>query len=98
MNTAKVEQLKATSAAASAAHDLERNRLAALGLKSAERYELLKPLKTAASAAHQEYVAFTHGQIKRELDVIIRAGAPIRSSAARARSSWKAAKFAAQGI
>ena len=95
MNTSKIEALKIAAAAAVAAHDAERDRLAAKGVKSQDRYQILKPLKAAADAAHSEYVKYTHGQIKRELDQIIRQDAPIRAAAARARSPWKQAKFEA---
>lgn len=93
MNTTKIEALKQASAEATAAHDAERDRLAALGMKSGERYLLLKPLKAAADAAHAAYVKFTHGQIRGELNTIIAADAPARAAAARSRSPWKQAKF-----
>jgi hypothetical protein len=93
---AKIEALKQAAAEATAAHDAERDRLAALGLKSGERYLLLKPLKAAADAAHAEYVKAAHGAIKGELNKIIRADAPARAAAARARSPWKQAKFDAR--
>jgi len=88
-----VQSLKQAAQAALASHDAERDRLAALGLNSQERYALLKPFKTAADTAHAAYVKFTHGQIKGELDAIIRADAPARAAAARSRSPWKQAKF-----
>lgn len=93
MNHAKIESLKAASEAASKAHEDEKGRLAGLGLKSQERYELLKPLKAAANAAHSEYAKFTNGQIKAELNKIIAADLPNRQAAARSRSAWKQAKF-----
>lgn len=93
MNSTKIEVLKQAAAEANAAHNCQRDRLAALGLKSGERYLLLKPLKAAADAAHATYVKFTHGQISGALDAIIEADRPAREAAARARSPWKQAKF-----
>jgi hypothetical protein len=93
MNTIKIASLKANLDAAVAAHNAERDRLATLGLKSGERYALLKPLKDAVDAANAVYVKFTHGQIRNELDKIIEADRPAREAAARARSPWKQAKF-----
>lgn len=95
MNTTKIAALKQVLDTAAAAHDAERHRLAALGLNSKARYEQLKPLKAAVDAANAAYVKFTHGQISRELDTIIAAGQPAREAAARSRSAWKQAKFAA---
>lgn len=93
MNTTKIAALKQALDAAVAAHDSERDRLAAAGLNSKARYEQLKPLKAAVDAANSVYVKFTHSQIGRELDKIIEAGRPSREAAARARSPWKQAKF-----
>ena len=93
MNTTKIAALKQLLDTAASAHDSERDRLAALGLKSGERYLLLKPLKAAVDAANAAYVKFTHGQISGELDAIIEADRPAREAAARARSPWKQAKF-----
>jgi hypothetical protein len=93
MNTAKIAELKQILDAAVAAHDGERDRLAAAGFNSKARYEQLKPLKAAVDAANRAYVGFAHGQINRELDAIIAADRPAREAAARARSPWKQAKF-----
>lgn len=93
MNQVKINALKQAAAEASATHDAERDRLAAAGLNSKARYPLLKQLKAAADAAHAEYVKFAHGQIRGELNAIIRADAPARAAAARSRSPWKQAKF-----
>lgn len=51
MNSTKIEVLEQAAADATAAHDAERDRLAAAGLNSKARYPLLKPLKAAADAA-----------------------------------------------
>lgn len=93
MNTTKIAAMKQVLDTAAAAHDAERDRLAALGLNSKARYEQLKSLKAAVDAANSAYVKFTNGQICRKLDAIIAAGAPARAAAARARSPWKQAKF-----
>ena len=93
MNTAEIAALKQVLDNAVAAHDAERDRLAALGLNSKARYEQLKTLKAAVDAANAAYVKFAHGQICRELDSIIEDGRPAREAAARARSPWKQAKF-----
>ena len=98
MNTTKIEALKQVLDAAVAAHDSERDRLAAAGLNSKARYEQLKPLKAAVDAANRAYVDFSHGQIRGELDAIIEADRPAREAAARARSPWKQAKFTAAVI
>lgn len=95
MNTTKIAALKQTLDSAVAAHDAERDRLAAAGMNSKARYEQLKPLKDAVDAANAAYVKFTHGQIRGELYAIIEADRPFREAAARARSPWKQAKFAA---
>lgn len=95
MNQAKINTLKAAAEAAHAAYTAESERLTAAGFKSGERYNLLKPLKAAADAAHAEYAKYAKGQIGKALDAIIRADQPARAAAARARSPWKAAKFAA---
>lgn len=88
----KIEALKQALDAAVAAHDAERDRLAAAGLKSAARYEALKPLKAAMDAANAAYVKAAHGNVRRQLDAIIRAGRPAREAAALDRSPWKQAK------
>jgi hypothetical protein len=97
MNTTKIEALKQAAEQAQAAYTTEQARLVEAGLKSAQRYELLKPLKAAADAAHAEYAKYAKGQINRALTAIIEADRPAREAAARARSLWKAAKFAAKG-
>jgi hypothetical protein len=71
MNTNKIATLKKDLDTAVAAHDKERDRLAACGLKSGERYVLLKPLKATVDAANAAYVKYAHSQIKNELDAII---------------------------
>lgn len=96
MNTVKINELKARVEAAAKAHDDEKARLAALGYKSQERYFLLKPLKKVLDDLNAEYVKFAHGQIKGELNKIIAADRPARQAAARARSPWKQAKYAAK--
>ena len=97
MNTTKIAALKQVAEQAQAAYTTEQARLVEAGLKSAQRYELLKPLKAAADAAHAELKKYAHGQINRSLVAIIEADRPAREAAARARSPWKAAKFAAKG-
>lgn len=76
MNSTKIEALKQAAAVANAAHDAERDRLASAGLKSQERYALLKPIKAAADAAHAAYVKVAHSHVARELDKIIAAQTP----------------------
>lgn len=93
MNTTKIAALRQTLDGAVAAHDAERDRLAALGLNSKARYELLKPLKAAVDSANSDLNKFAKSQINRELDKIIEANRPAREAAARARSPWKQAKF-----
>ena len=93
MNQAKINELKAIAAEAGKKYDDEKARLSAIGLKSKERYELLKPLKAAADQAHAEYAKFAKGQIAKELDKIIATDLPNRQAAARARSPWKQAKY-----
>lgn len=90
----KTEALKQAAAQALAAHDAERDRLAAAGLKSAERYLLLKPLKAAADAAHAAYATAAKRRIHAELTSIIEADRPARDAASLARSPWKQAKHA----
>lgn len=87
-----IAALKQAAEQAVADHDAERDRLAALGLKSAERYLLLKPLKAAADQAHAAYAAAAKRGIHAELTRMIEADRPAREAAARARSTWKQAK------
>lgn len=96
MNNAKIADLKQVLDAAVAVHDTERERLAAAGLKSGERYLWLKPLKAAVDAANRAYVDYAHRQIRSELDQIIAEDRPAREAAARGRSPWKQAKFDAR--
>lgn len=93
MNSAKIEALKEVAAAANAAYTTEQARLVAAGVKSNDRYLLLKPLKAAADAAHAAYSKSAKGQINRTLVAIIEADRPAREAGARARSAWKQAKF-----
>lgn len=86
---------QAAASAACAAYNAEKDRLTALGYKSAERYALLKDLKAVEDAACKLARDAANSYIKKELNKIIRAGAPARAEAARARSPWKQAKFAA---
>ena len=98
MNTVKIEALKQVASEAGAAYTMEQARLVALGLRSKERYSILKNLKAAADTAHAEYSKFAKGQINRALAAIIAADKPARDAGARGRSAWKMAKFnAAQG-
>lgn len=86
---------QAAATAACAAYSAEKDRLTALGYKSADRYVMLKDLKAAEDAACKLARDAATKYIKRELDTIIRAGKPARDAAARARSPWKQAKFEA---
>lgn len=95
MNQAKISELKKAAAKAFAAHEAEKARLIAAGIKSNARYELLKDLKSASDAAHAESLKFSTGQIKKELNRIIAEDIPARQAAARARSPWKQAKYEA---
>ncbi len=92
---AKHHELKNALDAARAAYEAEKARLTALGLKSKERYEALKPLKAVKDAANAAYVQAAHAYVKRGLDKIIAADRPEREAAARARSPWKQAKWEA---
>jgi hypothetical protein len=71
MNRIKIAALKQKLDAAVAMHDAERDRLDAAGLKSGERYQMLKPLKASVDAANAEYNRFTVKQIHRAMDAII---------------------------
>jgi hypothetical protein len=95
MNQAQIDTLKQVAAQANEAYTTEQARLVEAGLKSQARYELLKPLKAAADKAHAEYSVYAKGEIRKELNKIIREDAPIRAAAARARSPWKMAKYQA---
>jgi len=64
MNTAKIEELKQAAKLANYAYEAEKARLVADGIKSNARYELLKPLKSAADEAHSIYANFAKGQIR----------------------------------
>lgn len=76
MNQAKINDLKQASVAAHQAYDAENAKLTAAGLKSKDRYPLLKDLKAAADNAHYEYSKFAKGQISKELNKIIAAQTP----------------------
>ena len=93
MNKAKINTLKAASEVAHAALYAKQAELVAAGLKSNERYMVLKDLKAAVDKAHAEYSKFAKGQINQALVAIIEADRPAREAAARARSPWKQAKF-----
>jgi hypothetical protein len=93
MSQNNVTELKRAAEAAQAAYTTEQTRLVAAGLKSQERYALLKPLKAAADAAALAYSKAAKAKIHRALSVIIEADRPAREEAARARSAWKRAKF-----
>lgn len=89
----KYQVLKQAAEAAQAAYESEQARLAAAGLKSKDRYELLKPLKADLDEKWAAMVKANRDDICRELDKIIEADRPAREAAARARSPWKQAKF-----
>ena len=76
MNQAKIDTLKQVAAKAHEAYTTEQTRLVEAGVKSQERYTMLKDLKAAADKAHAEYSKFAKGQIARELDKIIAAQTP----------------------
>lgn len=91
MNKA-IQSLKERADAAVAAYQAENARLAALGMKSRDRYEACRPLKAAQDAAWAAYVKGSHAGVKRELDKIIVADRPARKAAEFSRSAWKRAK------
>jgi len=95
MTTTKIEALKTIAAAALAAHDDEKARLAAAGFNAKAREKALKSLKAAANEAHAAYATAAKGYINAELTKIINAGAADRRAAKIARSPWKQAKQAA---
>jgi hypothetical protein len=76
MNHTKINELKEVSDAAHRVLNAEQARLTEMGLKSKERYELLKPLKAIADEAHLVYSKYAKGQINRELCKIIAAQTP----------------------
>jgi len=76
MNQAKINELKQSSEVAHAAYENEKARLTAAGLKSQDRYTMLKDLKATADKAHTEYSKFAKDQISKELDKIIAAQTP----------------------
>lgn len=98
MTTAKIAALKQALAAAAAAYDAEKARLTEAGMKSAQRYEALKPLKAVVDAANAALVKEATSHVRRQLDAIIAAGKPARDAAALARSPWKQAKMAAKQV
>jgi hypothetical protein len=65
---AKLDALKAAAVPAFAAYEAERVRLVAAGVKSQERYVLLKDLKTKSDQTHAAWVALSNKLINRELD------------------------------
>ena len=93
MNQAQINILKQVAAEANAAYNIKKDELTAAGVKSQDRYTMLKDLKAAADKAHAEYSKYARGQINRDLVKIIEADRPNREAAARARSAWKQAKF-----
>ena len=76
MNTMTIDQLKQASIQAVAVLDAEKARLAAAGVKSQQRYEMLKPLKEYADAVYREYKHAADRYIVRELDKIIASQTP----------------------
>ena len=82
-----VAELKATLDAAAAAHNSERDRLAAAGLNSKARYEALKPLKAAQDAANAAYVAAAKRKVHAGLTAIINQGSTESKATQRARRS-----------
>ncbi len=95
MNEDKIQALKQVAEAAFAAHEAKKAELIEAGMNAAQRRKALKSLHEAKNAAHAEYARFAKGEINRELDKIIAAGAEERREAAIARSPWKQAKRAA---
>lgn len=92
---AKLNELKQVLDAAQSAYVSEQARLVEAGLKSRERYEALRSLKSAVDAANREYVDAAHDAVRKECNKIIRADAPRRRAEKLARSPWKQAKAAA---
>ena len=58
MNTTQIAALKQIAETAQAAYITEQDRLTAAGLKSKERYAMLKNLKAEADIAHAAYANF----------------------------------------
>lgn len=93
--TTKTE-LKQALDAAQAAYLAEQAKLTAQGLKSAQRYELLKPLKAVVDAANAAFVGAAKAAVNKKLDAFIAANAPRVRAEKLARSPWKQAKAAAK--
>ena len=87
--------LKQAAEQAQAAYEDKKAELVSQGLKSQERYALLKDLKAAADAAQGAYAASAKRGIHTELTKIINGGAPALRAAKIARSPWLQAKLAA---
>jgi len=68
---AKLDALKAAAEPAFAAYEAARLRLVAAGVKSQDRYVLLKELKATSDTTHAAWVALSNKLIKRELDKVI---------------------------
>lgn len=85
MNEAKINELKTALDASTAAYEAEKNRLIEAGVKSQDRYTILKPLKTAQDDANSAYVNFANGEVTKGLNALAKANpAPKRGTAARA--------------
>ena len=85
MNEAKINELKTALDASTAAYEVEKNRLIEAGVKSQDRYTILKPLKMAQDAANAEYVNFANGEVTKGLNALAKANpAPKRGTPARA--------------
>ena len=79
MKKQTLEQLKATAAAAWEEYKAAEEAAKASGLKSKERYELLKPLRAKADAAHAAAYDASKKFVMNGLNKIIREAAPIRA-------------------
>ena len=85
MNETKINELKAALDASTAAYEAEKNRLVQAGVKSQDRYTILKPLKMAQDAANAEYVNFANGEVTKGLNALAKANpAPKRGTPERA--------------
>jgi len=93
MNTTKINELKDIYLQAVSIYETEKLRLTNEGVKSKDRYELLKHLKIKVDETHSVYASYTNKQIHKELDLMIAADLPKKQEAARNRSAWKMAKF-----
>jgi hypothetical protein len=69
---AGIEAMRIAADAASSAHDIENERLKALGQNAKVRYPALQQLRDAKNATHAAYHSAATDYVKRGLDKIIR--------------------------